>query len=138
MLTLDESKAFCLAPASAPAIAAMMLGSPSPWVVVAVVAYAAAFVIGAPLYVHLRHRAWPLAARCLVAAAVAGVLAAVVLVTTLLLAFSVLRFLDNPEGDVVFLGVGAAWGLGLGLIAGTVLFALLHTGELPDPAGGTA
>jgi hypothetical protein len=126
MLTFHEMRAFCLAPASAPVVAAMVLGSSSPWVVVAVVAYLAAFVFGVPLFIYLRYRDWPLAARCLLAAAIAGLLSALLLVTTLLLAFSVSRFLADPATTAVFLGVGAAWGLGLGLVAGTALFALLR------------
>ena len=125
MLTPREAQAFCLAPATAPAVAAMLLGSPSPWPVVAVVSYVAAFVVGAPLFAFLRHRGWPLAARCLSAAAVAGVLSALVLVTAILLAFSVPRFLANPGTVAAFLGIGAAWGLGLGLVAGVTLSALL-------------
>ena len=75
MLTPREAQAFCLAPATAPVVAAMLLGSPSPWRLVAVVSYVAAFAAGAPLFAYFRHRGWPLAARCLWAAAVAGVLA---------------------------------------------------------------
>jgi len=126
MLSQREVTALCLAPATAPIIAAIFLGSPSPWPLVAIVAYIAAFAIGAPLYVYLRHRGWSLAVRCLLSGAVAGVLSAVGLVTSLLLAFSVERFLASPETDAVFLGVGAAWGLGLGLVGGLTLFALLR------------
>jgi hypothetical protein len=138
VLTLHETTAFCLAPASAPAVAIMVLGPSSPWLLVAVVAYVAAFVFGTPLFVYLRHRGWSLAARCLLSAAVAGVLAALLLITTLLLAFSLPRFLDNLDGDAVFLAVGAAWGLGLGLVAGIALFTLLRVDDVPQAAGGAA
>jgi hypothetical protein len=112
----------------------MVLGSPSPWLLVAVVAYIAAFALGAPLFAYLRYRAWPIAARCLVAGAVAGVIAALLLVTALLLAFSVSKFFANPGTVAAFLGIGAAWGLGLGLLAGVALFALLR-GRVLSPSG---
>ena len=126
MLSPREATAFLVAPATAPVIAAVFLGSPSPWPLVAVVAYVAAFVLGAPLFAYLRHRAWPLASRCLCAGALAGLIAALVLVISLLLGFSVERFIASPENDAVFVGVGAAWGVGLGLGAGLTLFALLR------------
>jgi len=138
MLSDREIKAFCLAPATAPAIAAMFLGAPSPWRLVALIAYIAAFALGAPLFVYLRHRGWPLAARCLSAAAVAGLFAALLLVTTMLLAFSVSRFFADPKGTAAFLGIGAAWGLGLGLSAGIALFALLRGNILSDRRPDTA
>ena len=128
MLSHREATAFCLAPATAPAIAAIFLGAPSPWPLVAVVAYTAAFVLGAPVFAYLRYRGWALAARCLFAGAVAGVLSALLLVTVLLLAFSVERFLTNFGTTAAFLGIGAAWGLGLGIVAGLMLFALLRGG----------
>ena len=134
MLSSREVSAFCLAPATAPAVAAMFLGRPSPWLLVAVVAYIGAFAVGAPLFAYLRYRGWPLAARCLVAAAVAGMLSALVLVTALLLAFSVARFLANPANVAAFLAVGAAWGLGLGVVAGVALFVLLR-GNALSPSG---
>ena len=125
MFSPREVGAFLIAPATAPAVAAVFLGRPSPWPLVAVVAYVAAFALGVPLFAYLRYRAWPLAARCLMAAAVSGVLSAVVLVTALLLAFSVTRFLAELGTVAAFVAVGAAWGLGLGLVAGLALFALL-------------
>ena len=139
MLSDREIKAFCLAPATAPAVAAIFLGSSSPWRIVALVAYTAAFALGVPLFVYLRHRAWSLAARCLLAGAIAGLLAALLLVTTMLLAFSVSKFFSNFfETIAAFLGICAAWGLGLGLVAGIALFALLRGNVLsdrrPDPA----
>ena len=133
MLSRREAQAFCLAPATAPVVAAAFLGATSPWPLVAVVAYVAAFAIGAPLFACLRYRGWPLPARCLVASAIAGVLSALLLVTTLLLAFSVTRFWANLGSVAVFLGVGAAWGLGLGLVAGVTLIALLHR-RAPSPS----
>jgi hypothetical protein len=125
MLSKREAAAFCLAPATAPAIVAIFLGIPSAWPLIVVVAYIAAFVLGVPLFAWLRRRAWSLISRCLFAGAVAGVVSALVLVATLLLAFSVERFLASPE-TALFLGIGAAWGLALGLGAGTTLFALLR------------
>jgi hypothetical protein len=112
----------------------MLLGRPSPWLLVAVVAYVGAFAAGAPLFAYLRYRGWPLAQRCLVAAAAAGLLSALVLVTGLLLGFSVSRFFANPGTVAAFLGVGAAWGLGLGLVAGAALFLLLR-GDVRPRAG---
>jgi hypothetical protein len=126
MLSSREVTAFCLAPATAPMVAALVLGKPSPWPLVAAVAYVAAFALGAPLYAYLRYKACPLAARCLLAAAIAGVLSSLALVTAILLAFSVSRFLDNFGTVATLLAVAAAWGLGLGLLAGIAMFALLH------------
>jgi len=136
MLTPREVQGFCLAPATAPIAAALLLGPSSPWRLVAAVSYVAAFVVGAPLFAYLRRRRWPLAARCLCAAAIAGVLSALVLVTALLLAFSVSRFLSEP-GTVAFLGMGAAWGLGLGLVAGATLFAPLRRGLQQRPGASS-
>ena len=134
MLDAREAQAFCLAPATAPVLAGVLLGSSTPWLLVAVVSYIAAFVVGAPLFAYLRHRGCALAARCLWAAAIAGVLAALVLVTAILLAFSVPRFFTNLEGVATFLAIGGAWGLGLGIAAGITLFALL--GRKSDPVPG--
>ena len=133
MLSRREATAFCFAPATAPAVVAIVLGSPSPWPLAAVVAYIAAFVLGAPMYAYMRHRGWPLVVRCLLAATVAGVLAALVLLTALLLADSVSRFFADLGTVAVILWIAAEWGLGLGLVAGIVLFLLLR-GSAPSPS----
>ena len=126
MLTRREAKAFCLAASTAPVVACVAFGSPRQWLFVAAVAYIAAFAIGAPLFASLRHRGWPLASRSLASAAVAGVLAALLVVTLVLHAFPPQGFLANPGPVLSFFAIGVGWGLGLGLIAGVALSALLR------------
>jgi hypothetical protein len=138
MLSSREVTAFCLAAATAPVVAALVLGKPSPWPLVAAVAYVAAFALGAPLFAYLRCRACPLAARCLLAGTIAGVVSSLALVTAVLLAFSMSRFIDNFGTVATFLAVGAAWGLGLGLLVGIVLFALLRADRTGPQKGGRA
>jgi hypothetical protein len=91
-----------------------------------VVAYLAAFAIGAPLFAYMRHRRWSLVSRSLIAAAVAGVFAALSLVTLVLLAFPPRDFVAAPGPALSLIGIAAAWGLGLALIAGVALWLLLR------------
>jgi hypothetical protein len=134
MLTRREATALCLAAATAPVVNSAAFGLRL-WLVTAVVSYLAAFVLGAPLFAYLRHRCWPLASRSLVAAVVAGVLAAGSLVTLVLVAFPPRDFWGDPEPTLSLIGIAATWGLGLGLIAGVSLWVLLRRGPaLPSGA----
>jgi hypothetical protein len=77
------------------------------------------------MFAYLRSRGWPLSARCLMAASISGLLAAVVLLTGLLLADGVVRFFADLGTVATILWIGAEWGLGFGLVAGVALFMLL-------------
>lgn len=125
MLTLREAGALCLAAATAPVVNSVAFGSRL-WWVTAVVAYLAAFGLGAPLFAFLRYRRWPLARRSVAAAVVAGVFAAGSLVTLVLVAFPPRDFLADPGPTLSVIGVATAWGCGLGLIAGVSLWVLLR------------
>ena len=126
MLARHEAKPFFLAASTAPVVASMVFGSSRQWLLVAAIAYIAAFTMGAPVFGWLRQRGWPLVSRSLVSAAVAGVLAALLVVTLVLVAFPPQQFLVNPEPVLFLFALGIAWGLGLGLIAGVALWALLR------------
>ena len=127
-MTDRELTGFCLAPAAAPAVAALLLGALSQVAFVAIVSYVTAFTLGLPLFVRLR-RAHSLAASSLFAAVASGSIAGVLLVTLTLLSVSVGKFIANPSGVVTFIGIGALWGAGFGLAAGLVLSALLRFGK---------
>jgi hypothetical protein len=135
MLSRHELTAFCVAPATAPVVAALLLPGSSPWGIVTGTAYFAAFALGMPLFCLLRRRGYSLIVCSLVAAAVAGLLAGSLLVTLLLLAISVPKFLANLGSVAMFAAVGSAWGLGLGVIAGLALLALLRI-RTPSPLFG--
>src|ERR1700750_1264609 len=126
MLSRQEMTAFCVAPATAPAVAALLRGGASRWEIVTVAAYFAAFTFGMPLFSWLRKRGYSLAVRSLVAAAIAGWLTGGLWVTLLLLGLSVPKFLDNPGSVVMLAALGSAWGMVLGLVAGLTLLALLR------------
>jgi len=130
MLTRREVIAFCLAASTAPAVTCAVAGSMRLWWVTASVAYLAAPAIGIPLFAYLRHRGWPLASRSLVAAAIAGVFAALCIVTLVVLAFPPHDFLADPVPTLSLTGLAVAWGLGLGLIAGVALWLLLRRGPV--------
>jgi hypothetical protein len=127
MLSRREANAFFLAASTAPVVACIAFGSSRQWLLAAAVAYVAAFTIGAPLFAYLRRRSWSLASRSLVAATVAGVLAALLVVTLVLVAFPPQEFLTNPRPVLFVVAFGVAWGLGLGVIAGLALSALLRS-----------
>jgi hypothetical protein len=131
MLSRHELTAFCVAPATAPVVAALLRGGSSRWEIVTVAAYFAAFTIGMPLFCLLRKRGRSLLVCSLVAAAVAGLLAGSLLVALLLLAISVPKFVANLGSVAMLAAVGSAWGLGLGVIAGLALLALLRVRTPP-------
>jgi hypothetical protein len=60
MLNAREIQAFCLAPAIAPAVAIVHFGAMSQLLIIAMVSYVAAFVLGCPLYLAFRRRVWSL------------------------------------------------------------------------------
>jgi hypothetical protein len=128
MLTRREANAIFLAASTAPVITCAVFGSTRLWSITAVVAYLAALAVGVPLLAYLRHRRWPVASRSLIAAAVAGVFAALCIVALVLLAFPPRAFLVDPMPTLALMGLGVAWGLGLGLIAGVALWLLLRRG----------
>ncbi len=55
-----------------------------------------------------------------------GTVTAVLLVTFVFVAFPPRDFLANPEPVLSLLAIAIAWGFGLGVIAGSALFALLR------------
>lgn len=126
MLTRCEATALCLAASTAPVITCAVSGSTRLWSITAGVAYLAALAIGTPLFVYLRHRRLPLASRSMIAASVAGVFAALCIVALVLLAFPPRDFFADPVPTLSLMGLGVAWGLGLGLIAGLALWLLLR------------
>ena len=130
MLTRREAVALCLAASTAPVITCVVFGSTRLWSITAAVAFLAALAIGTPLFAYLRHRHWPLASRSLAAAAVSGVLAALCIVTLVLLAFPPRDFLADPLRTLSLMGLAVAWGFGLGLIAGVALWLLLRRGHV--------
>ncbi len=127
-VTHHEFGCFCVAPAAAPVVAALILRSLSDVLIVAVVSYIAAFTLGLPLFIWLRC-AHSLATSSLFAAVVAGSLAGMLLVTFALLAVLGARLFANPATVVTLIGVGALWGAGFGLVSGLALFTLLRRGE---------
>jgi len=129
MLTRREAIAFCLAASTAPVVACLAFGSLRQFPLVATVAYVAAFVVGAPLFAYLRRRNWPAGSRSVVSATVAGVIAAVLIVTLVFSAFPPRDFLTDPGPALVIVAIAIAWGLGLGLIAGVALSVLLRRGR---------
>ena len=122
MLDRHEAAAIGLAASTAPVVTCVAFGSTRLFVITAAVAYLAAFAIGAPLFAYLRHRRWRLAPRSWLAAAVAGVVAGLAVVTFVHLAF--------PPRDLLaalsLIGICAGWGLGLGVVAGVALWLLLR------------
>ena len=126
MLSRHELTAFCVAPATAPVVATLLLRGSSSWQVVAVAAYFAAFAFGMPLFCLMRNRGHSLALCSLGAAAVAGWLAGALLIALLLLAWTVERFTAHLGSVAMITALGSAWGLGLGIIAGLTLLALLR------------
>jgi hypothetical protein len=135
MLTRREATALCLAASTAPVITCVVSGSTRLLSITAVVAYLAALVVGTPLFAYLRHRRWPLARRSLVAAAVAGLLAALCTIALLLLALPPRAFLTDPVPRLSLMAIGVGWGLGLGFIAGVALWLLLRRGPASAVAG---
>ena len=126
MLIRREANAFFLAASTAPVVACLVFGSSRQWLFVAAVAYTATFTIGVPMFAYLRRRHWPLVARSLVSAAIAGVLASLLVVAFVFVAFPPQGFLANPWPVLFLFALGIAWGLGLGLVAGVTLTALLR------------
>ena len=134
MLSSREIQAFLLAPAAAPAVAAVAFGSPSQLVVTVVVSYVAAFAFGAPLYLLLSRRVASLIWSCVGAGVVAGAASGGLLTAALLWGMSPARFMANPGGVAFFTSFGILVGAGLGLVAGLMLFALLRA-RLPRVDG---
>ena len=88
------------------------------------------------MFCLLRRRGYSPIVCSLAAAAVAGLLVGCLLVTLLLLAFSVPKFLANFGSVAMLAAVGSAWGLGLGVIAGLALLALIRI-RTSSPVFGT-
>ena len=126
MLTRRETVAICVAASTAPVVTCAAFASLRLWWITAVVAYLAAFAIGSPLFAYLRRRRWPLVLRSLLAAAVAGVFAALSIIALVFLAFPPRDFVAAPGPGLLLNGIATAWGLGLALIAGVVLWLLLR------------
>jgi hypothetical protein len=131
MLTRHELTAFLVAPATAPFTSALLRGGGSQWEIVIPIAYVAAFALGAPLYRLFRSRGGSLVASSLIAGVIAGGLTGALLVTALLLGWSVQNFVANPESTATLIAFGSAWGATLGIVAGAVLWALLRVRSVP-------
>src|SRR5450432_3157099 len=68
-----------LAAAAASAIALVAFATVSQFVIVTLASYAAALILGLPLYLAFRRRAWPLGGSCLAAGVIAGAVTGVAL-----------------------------------------------------------
>src|ERR1700759_4433106 len=110
MLNRHEVSAFLLAAATAPVATCVAFGSTRLFVFVAGIAYIAAFTVGLPCFAYLRHRGWALASRSLVSGAIAGLIAAGLLMTLVFGAFPPRHFMTDPEPTLSLLAIAIGWG----------------------------
>ena len=122
-----EIQAFRLAPVAASAIALVAFATVSQFVIVTLASYVAALILGRPLYLAFRRRAWPLGGSCLAAGVIAGAVTGVALTAALLVAISPERAMSNPSGFAFFTSLGLAVGAGFGIVTGAALWGLLSS-----------
>jgi hypothetical protein len=134
MLSRRELVAFCVAPAAAPAAGALFFDDRSQVLIIAVVSYLAAFILGLPLFTRLRVSR-SLASSSVIAAVASGALVGGLVVALALVLSSVARFTANPGASASLIGIGAFWGAGLGFGAGLALFVLLRLAAVPERRG---